>query len=66
MSLGGLVLDDPVAAGLHPRDDWWPDALRLSPGVAFDVAPAPSGIPIAAGALLRPAPSSRRLGAWMR
>ena len=37
MSLVGLVLDDPVAAGVHPRDDWWPDALRLSPGVAFDV-----------------------------
>ena len=31
-----------------------------------DVAPTASGIPIAAGALLRPAPSSRRLGAWMR
>jgi chorismate--pyruvate lyase len=49
--------------GVGPGAGW--EAVQPS-GPPADVAPAPSGVPIAAGALLRPAPSSRRLGAWMR
>jgi len=67
---GDAIVDD----GAHPcdarrtdlRDAWRPDARIEREDAPFDLAPAPSGIPIAAGARLRPAPSSRRLGAWMR